>query len=442
MLKRINIFYLIISIFLYIILFNNSSDEFNFIVPLAIFTTIIYSITLHLSYQIQKSRTILAIEVFIYSAIFIFLYNSISYTYRGNFFLFSESDAVFYETQVLKLIDMPFSEAIAYYLTYMSLDDLGMILILLPLYYINDSNLLLNLFYLFVNILIALNIFSLSQNFMSKKYAFLVSISYTLSSFSLFFHSSGLKESFMVLLIILSYNFYYKFLKNKNFLYLLLSLMFISSLLFFRPAISAMIIISLGLGSILQKKASFTIKIISSLIIIFLIAIADILIAIVNHYMVGGFDTLIYSRESEGMIIGSLSFTYAVNILAQLIGPLPTLISENKVMLTFFAPGLIYRILLSFPFWLGVLYIYKTKNDKLYPLVFFVIMEMSALALLLEGLEFRKALPHIGIVFIIAFWFMDKYDNRLIIVKRKVFRIFFFFSIFILGVLIFLWNLK
>ena len=152
---------------------------------------------------------------------------------------------------------------------------------------------------------------------------------------------------------------------------------------------------------------------------------------------------LIYAKESEGMIIGSLSFTYAVNILAQIIGPLPTLISAEKISLTFFASGLIYRVLLAFPFWLGIRYIFKTKSYKIYPLVIFVLMEMMALALLLEGLELRKALPHIPIVFIIAFWFLDKYDNKIIVFKRsKQFKLFFKFSMFLLAMIILFWNFK
>jgi len=178
-------------------------------------------------------------------------------------------------------------------------------------------------------------------------------------------------------------------------------------------------------------------------LVVFLVSIADDLISIFSHYMGGGFDMLIYARESQGMIIGSLPFTYSVNILAQLIGPLPTLISENKIMLTFFAPGLIYRVFISFPFWLGVLYIYKKKVYKLYPLVFFVIMEMASLATILEGLELRKSLPHIGLVFIIAFWFMNQYDSKKIITKkRKKFKLFFKFSIFLLSIIILYWNFK
>ena len=439
--------YLFIAILFYIIMSYKISGEHLLINFINFLSVIAYFGILYINFHLNKrnyKRNYLAIEVFVYSLFFIFMYNFISFYYTGDFFLFSKADAFFYHKETIEVLTMPIGKAIDYYLSYMGTDDLGMILVLYPLYHIAESNIILNLLYLVIGVITSLNIFSISQNFMTKRYAFLASISYSLSSFVLFFDSSGLKESFMIFLIISSYNYYYKFLKSKNILYILVSLLFISSLLLFRPAISAMIIASIGISSFFQKKSGIGIKIFALFLIVFLVSIADDLISIFSHYMGGGgFDMLIYARESQGMIIGSLPFTYSVNILAQLIGPLPTLMSENKIMLTFFAPGLIYRVFISFPFWLGVLYIYKKKVYRLYPLVFFVIMEMASLATILEGLELRKSLPHIGLVFIIAFWFMNQYDSKKnIIKKRKKFKLFFKFSIFLLSIMILYWNFK
>jgi hypothetical protein len=442
-LKKINQTYFIISILLYIILAKNFSEKFVFIIPLAIFTIVLYSLMLQINNKILKNRIILTAEIFLYNAIFILFYNSLSYIYRGNFFLFSEADAVFYQTEVLKLMHMPFGQAIDYYLSYMPFDDLGMILILYPLYHIVESNLILNIFYLFIGTITSLSLYSLSKNFMSKKYAFVASLSYSISSFVIFFHSSGLKESFLVMLIILSFDFYYKFFKSKNILYFIVSILFMGTILLFRPAIFGMIIVSIGFGSFFGQKSGLSMKLLSLMIIIFLIIISDDIIKVIERYSTGGFDMLIYARESEGMIIGSLPFTYSVNILSQLIGPLPTLVSQEKIMLTIMAPSLIFRVLLSFPFWIGIWFIYKTRASILYPLLIFVLMEMGSLALILEGLEFRKALPHIAIVFIIAFWFMDKYDNKqFILKKRKRFKIFCKVSLFLLVLIILFWNFK
>ena len=446
MLKTINHAYLIIAIVLYLALVEKYSIKYGVISTIHIFTALSYYSILQLNYKMNKGfykRTNLTIEIFLYTLFFITFNNIISYSYDKDFFVFNKADTLFYHQHVLEMLHMKFSQAIDYYLSYMGTDDLGMILILYPLYHIAESNLILNFLYLFTGIISSLSIFSIGKNFMSRKYAFLSALSYSISSFVIYFHSIGLKESFMIMLVILSFDFYYRFIKNKNFINLIISFAFIASLLLFRPAIAAMIIVAIGLGSLLSKKGGIGIKFLSFLIILFLISMAGSILAIIERYSAGGFEMLIYARESQGMIISSLSFTYTVNILAQIIGPLPTLISAEKISLTFFGSGLIYRVLLAFPFWLGIRYIFKTKSYKIYPLVIFVLIEMMALALLLEGLELRKALPHIPIVFIIAFWFLDKYDNKIIVFKRsKRFKLFFRFSIFLLAMIILFWNFR
>ena len=446
MLKSINKLYLLFSIFLYFILFVKSSEKYILIYLISVLSFISYYIILYFNSKNNEKnfkRIYLSLEIFFYSFLFIFIYNILSYYYNSNFFVFSEADAIHYHKNTIELLSMPIGKAIEHYLSYMSFDDLGIILILYPLYHITESNLILNLFYLFGGIISSLSLFRLSKNFMSFKYAFLSSLSYSLSSFVLYYHSIGLKESVMVMLVVLSFDFYYKFVNNKNIITLLIALIFIGLLLFFRPAISAMIIGAIGIGSLFSRKGGVRVKIISLFIIIFLVSIGDTLLDIVNKYMAGGFELLMYARAADGMIIGGIPFTYAVNTLAQLIGPLPTVVSSEKIHLILYAPGLIYRVLLSFPFWLGVKYIYKSKSYILYPLVIFVLMEMSALIIIMEGLELRKSLPHLPFVFIIAFWFLDKYDNKIIVFKRpKRFQQLFKISMFILLIIIFYWNFK
>ena len=446
MLKSINNIYILISILFYIILSPKISGEYLLINFLSIFSFFTYYIVLNINFNQNGKfykRKILMIEVLLYSLVFIVLNNITSYFYESDFFIFNKADALFYHEHTIRMLDMPIGKAIDYYLSYMGTDDLGMILVLFPLYHISESNLILNAFYLLIGILTALSIFNISKNFMSHKYAFLASLSYSLASFTIYFQSIGLKESFMIALLVFSFDFYYRFVKSKNIIHLIISLSFIASLLLFRPAVSAMILVSIGISSLLSKKGTLFIKVISLFIVLGVIANAHLIASIVEGYMHGGFEWLIYSRELEGMIIGSITFTYVVNTLSQIIGPLPTIISSNKIMLTFYASGLVYRILLAFPFWIGAIYIFKTKAYKVYPLIVFVLFEIIALTLLIEGLELRKALPHMPIVFIIAFWFLDKYDNKIMVFKRsKRFKLFFKFSMFLLAIIILFWNFK
>jgi len=383
------------------------------------------------------TKSLLALEVFTYSLVFVIAYNFISYFYTGNFFVFSESDAMGYHKYASIMVNKSsMAEALDYYLSEWELSDLGMVMLLYPLYHIVESNLILNLFYIFMGVITSLSLFRLAQNFMSKKYAFIASIAYSLSSFVLFFHSIGLKESFLLSIVVLSFDFYYRFMDNKKIINFILFILFIGLFFFFRPTILAMILVSIGLGFILSLKGG------GLLLIILIGGTSPFLMSITEQYTTGGIDTLIAARETQGMIIGGVPFTYAVNILAQSIGPLPSLLSDAAIH-TFYGAGLIYRVLLGFPFWLGIIYIYKTKSYKLYPLTIFIIMEMSSLIFIMDGFELRITLPHIPFVFVIAFWFLDKYDRKIIQFKnKKRFKTFFNSSMFLFTLMIFYWNFR
>ncbi|SFV70606.1 hypothetical protein MNB_SV-13-1005 [hydrothermal vent metagenome] len=446
MLIAINRVYLVSTLSLFLIFSSKILGNYLYINLFALLSFIVYFLMLKLNITMPiKSYSNRVAVIFIYTLIAVFMQNFISYFYNDNYFMFSDSDAMLYHTKAIKMVSMPsLNSAIDYYLTDMDTDDLGMVLVLYPLYHIVQSNLILNFFYLFVNMITALSIFKIAKNFMTEKYAFLSSVAYSLSSFVLLFNSTGLKESFMVMLTLLAFDFYYRFIKSKNIIYLISSIFFIASLMLFRPAVSVMIIGAIGLGLLFSGQVGGRIRAISLLMFISMFVLfGDSIFAEIDDYTAGGIDGLIYARTIQGSIIGGLPFTYAVNILSQTIGPIPTIISSKKVLTMFYTSGLIYRVLLSFPFWLGVIYIYKRKIYELYPLILFVIMEMIALAFLMDGLELRIAMPHIPIVFILAFWFLDRYDKGVIkIEKQKRFRRFFYISMSILVLLIFYWNFR
>jgi hypothetical protein len=381
------------------------------------------------------NKTILSLEVFIYSFIFVAGYNYISYFYNNNFYVFSESDAMGYHEYAKDMVAMSgVGEAIDWYLQEWETDDLGMVMLLYPIYHLSESNLFLNLFYLFMGVVTALSIFSISQNFMSTKYAFLSALAYSLSSFVLFFHSIGLKESFLVTIVVLAYSFYYRLIESRNITYLFGFIFLLWLLTFFRPAVMAMIVVSIIIGFILSQKGGFI------FLLILLIPASGSFLSMTEQYTTGGIDTLIEAREHQGMVIGGLGFTYAVNILAQTAGPLPSILSD-AVIHVFYGPGLIYRILLAFPFWLGVIYIYRTKEHILYPLTIFIIFEMASLIFIMDGFELRKCLPQIPLVFIVAFWFLDRYDREIIRFKKgKRFRTIFRLILFFIFLIIFYWN--
>lgn len=396
-------------------------------------------------YTKQRLTTI----VFWYSLFFVMLNNIISYYYRGNFFVFSEADAVLYDNYAIKMAAMPFGEGIQFILseTRYEYDDLGAFVVVSTLYRIVESNLILNLFYVIVGTITSRCIFRISKNFISKRYSFLCALTYSISSFVIWFHSSGLKESFMVMLIVAFYDNYFFLIKNKNIKYLILSIVPLLAVLLFRPAVFLFCIFSVGLSmvfSVKRKATMIVIAIVGGVVSVFLLSF----IIVVAQRYVGerGMSEIVERQSSTKLLLGgSIPFTYMVNIVASVIGPLPTILPNNeKQTLSMFSIGLIYRVFLSFAFWLGVYYSIKKKVVFLYPLLLFYFMETISLIILMEGLELRKSLAHFPFIYITSFWFLDYYDKKEIqsgLQRRRV-RYLWSASYLILLGAIFFWNFR
>lgn len=426
MLKAINIKYLTFATWILVLFIPFVSDKYGTIYLLNFITLFAYYYIIHQPLSKPDSyfsKERLGFTVFFYSLFFVILYKLFSYYYNSNFFVFSLGDAMTYHDGALEIISRPFVDGILYAIENWPYDDLGAFILVSTLYRFIESNLILNFFYIVVGVITAFSIFSIAKNFISVKYSFLCSLVYSTSSFVIWFHSSGLKESVMVLLIILFYDHYYTFLKLKTMKNLLLSVVFLLLLLLFRPALTFFCVASIGLGILFEKKITFS----SILMIILGISSSLYLYSFItltaDRFLLGGTDQIIASKDAEGMIIGGVSFTYAVNALAALLGPLPTVFSNTKLFLIFISIGLIYRVFISTAFWIGVYYVIKNKVTLMYPLLLFIFMEMISLTYILEALEFRKSLPHIAFVFIISFWFLDKYDNRKAFSKFERYRI-------------------
>src|SRR5699024_4870810 len=137
---------------------------------------------------------------------------------------FSEADAFVYHDFAQEMSSMSWGYAIDYFLRYYRFEDLGMVLILSAVYSIAESNLLFNAFNIFVGVITAIGVFRISRYLMTEKYAFICALSFTISSYFVWFHASGLKESFMVMLVVLFFDQFYKYNysnKRKNIIFAL-----------------------------------------------------------------------------------------------------------------------------------------------------------------------------------------------------------------------------
>ena len=442
--------YFIISCLIYSIFLFTVANLFIPLYFLHIFTFVLYSLSLN--YLLKQPETFysksnLLILISFFSFIIIASYKYISFYYNDNFFVFSEADALTYYKYSLHMAGMPFIEGIKYYLNYYSYDDLGAVLFGSLFYRFIDSIIILNFFYIICGVITALAIYDISSNFMSLKYAFLCATAYSLSSFILWFQSSGLKESLMCMLVVLFFHRYYNMIKKKNLFQFVMPSLLLLGLMLFRPAILFFCVGSVGISLTVKKRKGATGLLIMIIVFALFIFLSSFVESSYKYYTGGGdFNRLINAREADGMVKGGLHFTYAVNVLAQFLGPLPTISSSKNPLLSFFSAGLIYKVLLSVLFWFGVYYIYKLKVESLYPLIFFAFFEMVGLLVILEGLELRKSLPHFFVIYIIAFWFMDKFDSTNILLNgrksRKRLNSIFSLSSIIVFFLILGWNVR
>lgn len=385
----------------------------------------------------------LTVLVFAYSACFVTCYNFISWYYTGNLYVFSVFDAMVYNNEATTMSEMSFMDGIDYFLKRYEAEDLGMTIALSFLYKIVSSKIMLSIFYTLLAVVTARAIFSISRQFMSVKYAFLCAIVYSFSSYVLWFHSSGLKESMLVTLITLFYSHYYRLFSARRSVSFVWMIAIALSLLLFRPVLAVFCGASLVLGVLLRRK-------LTAVQVFFIIAamlggiyFLETIMSSADRFLLGGTEAMLENKQMSGMVKGSVAFTYLVNILSSLFGPFPSVLS-SKIHLSFFAPGLLFKLFISLAFWFGCIHIIKIRQHKAYPLLGFIILEMVSLTYILEGLELRKSIPHFPLVYIIAFSYIYRFDHNLLLtIKNHVFykRSFHVLG-FVLCALTLYWNFR
>tara|TARA_B100000963_G_C22523252_1_gene624030 strand:+ start:120 stop:899 length:780 start_codon:yes stop_codon:yes gene_type:complete len=258
----------------------------------------------------------------------------------------------------------------------------------------------------------------------------------------LFYLSSGLKEPVLIFLVYLSIYIYLKkiYFKNKIFLHnLILLLIPLGLIFFFRPVIIAFLLISF-MASYFFKLKSKGYKVFFSIVILLLVSqLYPVLNQERDSFLYGGsLATLIdYNLRFSGLIKGSVGFTYFTNVVSSLFGPFPNFDSEN-IRLSIFASSLVFKSFLSIFFLLSTITIIRNKIIKLYPLLIFIFLEIISLVLIMEGLELRKSLPHIPVFYILSFWYLYKLDMEEF--KKKKYIINLYFILIVVAMIT--WNFR
>ncbi len=388
-------------------------------------------------YKIKNLATI----VFTVSILEVTLFHILSYYIEGDTFVFSKSDAILYHNIAMRTKDMSIIETIDYIsntLRY-GIDDWGAMLWTHCVYAIWPSQQFLGFMNCIVGTLTSVLLFDLSRNFMPRRYAFFAALSFSVASFVIVFHSQFLKETIMTLFIVAAFNSFITYIRKRNNKYIWLCLFLTLILLLFRTPIALLLLLSFGITWVLlymKGPVAITMVIILGLTI----CSTPLFTAVYDRYLRGGNTEVILERKKE-LAQGGGVVNHVADPLAALAGPFPSIKVKSEIKPTYlYASGLLYRFLLSAPFFLGVFYIIKRKHIRMYPLAIFFLANAIGVAISVKGLETRLSLPHLGMMYIIAFWFLAKHDyNRLNWIVPKNIEYAYFAGI--LGLCL-LWNFR
>ncbi len=360
--------------------------------------------------EVYSEKTLFCI-VFIYSLILGIVFMSLSYIYDGDTFMFTKNDAMLYYKNSIRANDVGLLSNLAYIIKKFDFDDWGsffydsLLMSLLP------NKLFLNFSYMLLGSVSSVLLFRIGRHFMSDTYAFVGALAYGTSSFLILFHCTFLKESLFVSLIICTMYYMCRLILKESHLAVYGFIFFLGLLFFFRPAVAALIIMSLAVYLAIKNHGSASsFFLYMGAAIIFIVSLRY-MIDMANRYSTGGEVKLAESGNDKAYSGGFNTF---VNIFGGFFGPFPTFFTKqggSPSTIQFYASGLTYRLFLILPFFSGIFIILKNKVLELYPIVVFILAEMLASGMVVASLELRKVLPHIPFTYVISFYGLSKWQE-------------------------------
>lgn len=375
--------------------------------------------------------------VFLYTLLHAALFMAISYFYTGDTYMFSKSDAMLYTEVSQKFIDLGITDGFKYLSSHIDMDDWGAVLWDALCLSIVPDKLFLNFMYILLGTFGSIYLFKTGRFFMSDKYAFLGSLTFSTSSFWIFYHCGFLKETAMVFFIIASMYHAYSFVIKQNYAGLGYAIFFGSLLIFFRPAILGFLVIAfMFYYAILHRKNALGFFLLIAALGLSVLVI-DKMSHAIDRYTAGGDIEGVIAYRSNANYSGA--FNYFMSFFGAICGPFPTIPSSDPEMpkhIQFYAPGLIVKLFLALPFWLGVTHFLRERQWQSIPIISFILLEMLATAVICASMELRKVLPHIPFMYISSFYAIYKYDqseHREIPLQKVSFLVIF--------LMLFVWNI-
>ena len=385
---------------------------------MAIFVTIIYSI--------------------IFSALNLYLFWDVT----GEFFEFTGSDSYAYHQFSVAVSEMGPIDGIRDYLvnTRHDFDDAGFVFYLSAIYWLTDSIWTARLMNILLNAVSVYLLYNMSKRFLADKLAMIASISYGIASFTIYYQSSGLKETVMITLILLSYHLYYHFADKRTVARGILFISVASSLMFFRIPLALFILLSACLTEVFSGRIMRIRKLVIILLALLTVFSVSMLYQDKLESYTRRFATPLRVEAAEqGLERPRPSlFMRSAAVLAGVFGPFPSVIPlEDNRDTVMHGPGLVLKTVLSIYFMFGFFIAIKRKNWLLLPLILFCLMHIVSLSYLVHTFKLRNVLPYFPFFFLIAFYGFQMVTSKS---KHVAIRQTVFLTNFFVMAILFFWN--
>ncbi|SHG68635.1 hypothetical protein SAMN05443144_14513 [Fodinibius roseus] len=341
--------------------------------------------------------------IFVYQltlVLFLFTFYVLAY---GNPLGFEPKDAVYYNLLGLELQNKNLYSSIVYLLENRRVGDLGFPILLKFIYSLGGNKILnVKIFNILFHLLTCFYLYKISIYINLKKYICKnILILYGLNPISIYFNASGLKEPFLLLMVTLSFYFFYKAYTKKLIGYYFVSFLTLLMTGLFRAPFPVLIFFSLGSLLFIEIKGRyryifriFILLIVPLLLVPILWVVKDELIAKI------AINRSIAVTNRIGIQAGF--FEYSIMAVSGIIGPFPTFAygieNDNYLLQTV---GNFIKLVLSYFFLIGCVQIFKNKLRKFYPLLIFIASNIAMLTFAAATLDHRLLYPFIPFYFLI-----------------------------------------
>ena len=443
LLKQINKAYWIIGMLLYLFFMYESmkTTEQTYFYTYSFVAFLMFAITVSASFRREASfftKTNLAFSVLFVSLIQVIILSVVSYSIDGDLFLFSKVDSLVYYEYSLKMSEMDLWDSVHYISQTYSFDDWGAFIWISTLFRISKSLMFVKLVHVAVGVWSSLLLFDVGRNFMPRRYAYVMSLTFLIASFTAVIHAVVSKETVFVFFIIATFHSFYKFLNSKNILHLVVVFLLSVAVAFFRLPVAIILFFAFVITLILMYTKGVAVIVLGVIFTGMIITSSYFAIVYESYLRAGDVEAMIERKEELAM--GGGFVNHAADPLAALMGPFPSITVKKITKTSLYASGLLYRVLLAAPFFLGAYYVFRYRQKKLYPLVIFFLINAIGVAISIKGLEYRITHPHLPMAYTVAFWWLAQHDYKRIHLRLSLNATYIWFIIVLALSLI--WNLR